>query len=439
MFDRQLIDVVAVKLYAEYDAAFVQPDEYVTRGQHFHEEALRLWVLENGQANVANLQALLILTLDSSWRGKDKFGVMLLTVALQMNKDIPMVAGAGSDSLSDTARARTCAAWATHFIDVTCSIALLKVNSPIDSRLSFVPMLPDTNSFWTGRPLNHLSTQYRGNALFRERCILTRLISDVNDLLFSKESVQTASFEEDARQLEGRLTAWYQNLPSDIQYNKDLPAPIFDLHGNYLCVMLTLCATAERMILSPSSDSAAPAPNGNEASERRPDSPAVYWNTGTLQHATQAATVVRDFRTTYGMKMTLAFVFQCAVISSFTLIQYLNGSDELAAAPISPANTLTSPAAAFEETFRCVLGAATHVMIARGACRMIDRTMQMKQVAMPPRVTRMMAGIEQLTWQASDLEHISSTYPNYGVLADSTHGDSVEMERLLKEWEVMSL
>ncbi|KAF2767472.1 hypothetical protein EJ03DRAFT_149372 [Teratosphaeria nubilosa] len=291
-------------LYAEYDEAFVQPDEYVTRGQHFHEEALRLWVLENGQANVVNLQALLILTLDSSWRVKDKFGVMLLTVALQMNKYIPMVAGAGSVSLSDTARARTCAPWATHFVDVTCSIALLRVNSSIDSRLSFVPMLPDTNSFWTGRPLNRLSTQYRGNALFRERCILTRLISDVNDLLFSNESVQTANLEEDAKLLEGRLTAWYQNLPSDLRYSKDLPAPIFDLHGIYLCVMMTLCATVERLILPNSSGSAAPAPNAHTAIERIPDSPAVYWNTNALQHATQAATLLRDFRTTYGMKIT---------------------------------------------------------------------------------------------------------------------------------------
>lgn len=49
------------QLYSEREGAFFQPDDYITRGQHFHDEAFRLWQLEEGRASLKNLQALAVL------------------------------------------------------------------------------------------------------------------------------------------------------------------------------------------------------------------------------------------------------------------------------------------------------------------------------------------------------------------------------------------
>lgn len=53
--------LIGRQLYSEQEGAFFQPDDYMTRGQHFHDEAFRLWHLEEGRASIRNVQALCIL------------------------------------------------------------------------------------------------------------------------------------------------------------------------------------------------------------------------------------------------------------------------------------------------------------------------------------------------------------------------------------------
>lgn len=52
-----------VQIHSEIDDAFVEPGELLTRGQHFHNEALRLWALEPQLPSLVNVQAILVLTM----------------------------------------------------------------------------------------------------------------------------------------------------------------------------------------------------------------------------------------------------------------------------------------------------------------------------------------------------------------------------------------
>lgn len=52
------------QLFSEVDGAFVKKGQLLTRGEHYHHEAIRLWTLEDGQRSVVNLQALLILAIE---------------------------------------------------------------------------------------------------------------------------------------------------------------------------------------------------------------------------------------------------------------------------------------------------------------------------------------------------------------------------------------
>lgn len=41
----------------------MRQDDFITRGQHFYDEALRLWLLEEGRSSLANLQALVLMAM----------------------------------------------------------------------------------------------------------------------------------------------------------------------------------------------------------------------------------------------------------------------------------------------------------------------------------------------------------------------------------------
>lgn len=45
-------------------AIFVHNNDVLSRGQHFHDEALRLWLLEKGRFSLTSLQALVIMSME---------------------------------------------------------------------------------------------------------------------------------------------------------------------------------------------------------------------------------------------------------------------------------------------------------------------------------------------------------------------------------------
>jgi hypothetical protein len=105
-------------LSSEHSAAFLRPEDLMSRGEHFHKEALRLWILERGRASVTNIQALIILSMGAGFRGKDKLGLQLLTIAVQMNNDLPFPSESSEQiAMPDKLRVRVSAAWTAHLFD----------------------------------------------------------------------------------------------------------------------------------------------------------------------------------------------------------------------------------------------------------------------------------------------------------------------------------
>lgn len=105
-------------LSSEHSATFLRPDDLMSRGEHFHNEALRLWLLEDGKASVTNIQALVISSMGAGFRGKDKLGLSLVTLAGQMNKDLPFTPESSENiTVSDKMRSRISASWTAHLFD----------------------------------------------------------------------------------------------------------------------------------------------------------------------------------------------------------------------------------------------------------------------------------------------------------------------------------
>ena len=53
------------QLQSEHDAAFSEASrDRIARGQHYHDEAMRLWALEEKRLTLTNIQALCVLALE---------------------------------------------------------------------------------------------------------------------------------------------------------------------------------------------------------------------------------------------------------------------------------------------------------------------------------------------------------------------------------------
>lgn len=64
----------------------------------------------------------------------------------------------------------------------------------------------------------------------RERCQLVRLTAEVVNLVFSPTNVPTEpAIEKAARALMEKMEHWYSLLPTDLQFDKDLPGPVYEL------------------------------------------------------------------------------------------------------------------------------------------------------------------------------------------------------------------
>ncbi|KAK0254365.1 hypothetical protein LTS16_014100 [Friedmanniomyces endolithicus] len=467
-------------LHVDYQDAFVQPGDLPTRGEHFHDEALHLWLLEEGRASVTNLQALAVLAIEyvlftihatrhpvltswssrSSWRGKDKLGSTFLTVALRMNKDLPLddITNASTTALeAGRARARVCIAWTIHYEDTAISNSLLRVATTIDSRLRRIPQLPDTEYPWSGKPFSQVYIRYRGNALFRERSALTWLTAEVDELLFSSERHASVTvLMQLAEAWDARASEWYRDLPEDLKYSKDLPAPLFELQqafaiqrklmdvwlmfchsANYYCVMMVFCSNLDRHVQALSSLNI-------PGDEHRFSDVYVNLTAGLsdrkIAFAKMAANLMRDFRQKYSMKATLPYTFQASSMASFALLQWLHDHpNERDPPPLpSPDEILTAtdmhPQTALNETYRCVLGAATQVMLARGVVALLNQTASHMNVKLPALDLQVEKAVADVTWRPSDLRHISSEYPNYAQGTIPTFSEAIGMEDILKEW-----
>lgn len=57
-------------LSSEHGATFNRPGDLISRGQHFHDEALRLWLLEGGKVSVTSIQALVICSMVRDFEAK---------------------------------------------------------------------------------------------------------------------------------------------------------------------------------------------------------------------------------------------------------------------------------------------------------------------------------------------------------------------------------
>ena len=81
-------------------------------------------------------------------------------------------------------------------------------------------------------------------------------------------------------------------------------------------------------------------------------------------------------------------------------------------------------------------------MIGRGVARMVYHSSRAGKTPLPDDTQRLLEVVNDIVWTSTDVQHISSNFPNWATRKN--HGtvaleDDMRMGKLLKDWEALSL
>ncbi|GAB1739365.1 hypothetical protein NU219Hw_g4327t1 [Hortaea werneckii] len=168
----------------------------------------------------------------------------------------------------------------------------------------------------------------------------------------------------------------------------------------------------------------------------------AYWTSEAADVALKAAKILENYRSVYGLKTVLPFIFQAATTALFILLDHCSRetgrrkpNDEL-----HSIEAFEDPTSGLEESFRCLLGVATQVSIARGAALMVLKTAKIMKVELPASVMRLSQTVAEIAWGTKNDRGFSSSYPNYAlVAAKGGRPEGLTMEELLDKWSNLSI
>lgn len=361
-------------------------------------------------------------------------------------------------------RARQCLAWTVVWMDLyvvlhppdnvdvrltmgsSYALGLLSPFESIQSSIKDAPydldlVLPDTVVYWTTFPLLQEPIPLRMNMLLRQRCKLNVIIARVMKSLFSNPLRERHRIVEGVASLTQAVTAWCTDLPTDLSYKPKMPLPLFEFHGQYLSVQMTLHNRALDLLLG----SDLPVEIVEVSSGMR-----EYINTlhrDNLRFAHLASQYLRDFRNMYGYKITPTAVMHPAAVAATVLLRNMSRTLPLPKQierSDPPAND-SSPYAleyihsSFEECFRCLLGMGMQNLLPRAIARMIYRASSQLQMQLPENVLQMLQIVSESSWRASDLGQLDSIYPNWTLPTRSGDGRLAEqVPYWLHKWETLA-
>lgn len=434
--------VALVSLHSDVCDDILPQEEFPDRGVGYHKEAIRLWNLEDGKASVTSIQALMCLSVGCIMRGKDVLGLQLLNSGTTLNLTLPCPDLVPNTTKADIdyARVRGCAWWTAVHVDLTTKMGLLLGNDTTDwDRTPQLDLLlMDKTERWQGYPLVDTPRDYRPNALFLERCKLTRFLWDAVKILVW-----------DAKRLEGkhlhievvdglaqRMASWYDNLPTDLKFTAKMPPSLYDLHTQYHCMQLTIHERIYAHSFEPLS------PRIQDATQTYREVDDALRNelsSKILVFAYHGATTIRCFREQYGLKFMSITQLNHSIMGVFISLNDLHAHPPPTLRSISGgmAEDVRDTPSALEEFFRVLLATSFRWTMSRGFARTAYHTAQTLNVELPETITEMLKIMAGTTWRTSDLEQLdTAVYPNWSLPhASSEQTEGYRMGNMLKQWE----
>ncbi|OJJ46666.1 hypothetical protein ASPZODRAFT_152115 [Penicilliopsis zonata CBS 506.65] len=205
-------------------------------GQHFYDEAEKLWKAEEGRATLVNIQGILLLGCFLEAQGKPEAGWLMIRQAVQLAQDfgifqVPRIPYRNPRAISaDMQHVAALTAWGVFILNCQMSMTLRKIANL--GRPIFWPYAQKHHSdgiAWTPYPRSNQIECTSRPALLR--CVMTELIKlmeiawEIHGLLFERAfGSDPGDIWAAASDFHRRLQNWSRNLPKALDID-DQPVP----------------------------------------------------------------------------------------------------------------------------------------------------------------------------------------------------------------------
>ena len=185
--------------------------------------------------------------------------------------------------------------------------------------------------------------------------------------------------------------------------------------------------------------------NGDDSIRNEAESWKETLKVQALRTSQDAATLIKDFRESYGLQIIPSFIFQSAAVSNHILLPNLRVSPEINGVGAKSelrkyTNVIDDTETAFTEGFRLLLANGLQMLLARGVVRMIVHIAKSLEVQLPETIQRTLSIMADAAWQPADLHQLVSSFPMRAIAATrSTNSVHYELEDMLRKWEELGV
>ncbi|OAP60891.1 hypothetical protein AYL99_05893 [Fonsecaea erecta] len=410
--------------YCDLPGAFADPDDPDTWGEHFYDEARRLWDREEGRASMTNLQGLYLLMLYQNMHGKDQLGWLTMSQVVHMYQDmglcdrIKIPRDCPAESVDKMKTAMSNVSWSIFVCNTIFAIFLLKPPTLRPPRVARPFSGEDLHRSveWKPYPRAERTDPLYGEALVNAYCDLAEIAYEV---AFRVPFVESKDGNAPL-QLMVRLGAWHDNLPATLQASSVTPGPLFELHAIYYSCSLALSEVSDR--------DTSPGPTRGLAPSFVDSTAGITARSTSLLLIHRMLPLYRQFRQTYGLVRVMAGSCHTAAVAYFILLKAMRDPS---------LRSEENQGALIDLTMYLMVGARRWLVYA-GMLRMLRPTAQSMGVQLPRQLMDILDEFDKSVWTVGAHRRIRSVYPNLALVKkDLREDEDVTMGELLARWEAV--
>ncbi|OJJ42822.1 hypothetical protein ASPZODRAFT_104512 [Penicilliopsis zonata CBS 506.65] len=405
--------------YSDYPESYADPDEACSKGQHFYDEAKRLYEQEEGVIALTTVQALAVLWLSAALLGKDRRGWVYQGQLAYAMEEFLRIANRQPDRYEP--QVVNDMVWGIWNIGTVGGLVYQRLPLFKTPQIACLkpPAAEEDQDEWIPYPSQSASVAAYLAQVRGATTEINKIVYDICQTFFNEtnglEHISFAETQRNAEDLRGRLQRWTDGLADCLQDTGTRSPHLLSLQ--YLFASMyhhTIIMTIYGFVVKKAKEEAIP--------------PAEYQHIQALRFSSSrsVARLMNLHRQSWGLDRMPSGNMQWITVAQSTLLEDLDSIDNREA---------------FVSLSLAAKAAARRWPMGKGLLRSIAMTARQQGVVLPVETDTLFAELEN-SWTARDTREFSSVYPVFAMTLQAdrtTHHREVALDRFLDKWDALHL